>query len=278
VARSHRYDQGCKVNFSTWASCQDLADVLSSTDTQVRAELKKFCECVRSRHGGKYCAQLLVEDLESSRRIWRLNLREPQLAFLETKPAITFEGMLENYNAPSLIERRRLALTFAYSLFQLHESPWLSRHWDKDSIHFFYQSASVVDLARPYLRATFDDFPSSGELPDLDRFHRHLGILRLGILLVELHKWRPLESFRQESDLIDGQPTPNTDMLVLKKLLGSLDDCFPTYRGAIMACLNMPWVSSSSRVSLEDSDTWNGVCVDVLAPLKREVALGTMAI
>jgi len=244
-------------------------------DSQDCVKLERICDVIQDVQGAKYCLQLLIEDHESSQRIWRLNWLEAQLGYLETKPEITFEMMLQNRPAPSLIERRRLALTLAYSLFQLHESPWLSQNWDKDRMHFFYNSAGVLDLHRPYLSTSFEEFPSGGEPPDLNRFHRNLGILRLGILLIEVHKWKPLECFRIEDDLKDGIPTPNTDMEVARRVLEALDDCFPTYRGAIEACLRVPWVSGGSRVSLGDSETWNGVYSNVIEPLEREVALGT---
>jgi len=182
--------------------------------------------------------------------------------------------MLQNYNKPSLIARRKLALIFAYSLIQLHESPWLSRQWNKDRIYFFYASTGGLDLRRPYISTDFEPFPLGREKPDLDRFHRHLGLLKLGILLIEAHTWKPIESFRVESDLKDGEPTPNTDMGVARRVLGVLDDCFPTYQGAIEACIRVPWVSGGSRVSLEDLVMWNGVYRDIVEPLEREVALG----
>ncbi|KAH6887610.1 hypothetical protein B0T10DRAFT_73730 [Thelonectria olida] len=246
----------------------------SLVDSRNRAELAKICDIGPSMQSANYCLQLLIEDFESSQRIWRLNWQQAQLGYLQSKPETTFQMMLKGCNTPSLIERRRLALIFAYSLFQLHESPWLSQHWDKDRIHFFYNSTGILDLHRPYLSTSFDDVPSGGEPTDLNRFHRNLGILRLGILLIEVHKWKPLESFRVEDDFNDRIPTPNTDMEVARRVQESLDDCFPTYRGAIESCLRVPWVSGGSRVSLEDPETWNGVYTDVIEPLEREVALG----
>jgi hypothetical protein len=186
--------------------------------------------------------------------------------------------MLKVCKPPPLIERRRLALIFAYSLFQLHESPWLSKHWDKDRIYFFYNATGKVDLQRPYLSTAFDDLPQHAEPVDLNRFHRNLGILRVGILLIEVHKWKPLESFWKQDDLNDGVPTPNTDMEVARRLLETLDDCFPTYRNAIESCLKVPWNSGGSRLSLEDPETWSAVYRNVIEPLEREVALGSGAI
>ncbi|KAH7142859.1 hypothetical protein B0J13DRAFT_503233 [Dactylonectria estremocensis] len=256
-----------------WRECTVLIKAPSLTDSQNRARLGRICDVGPDVQTG-YSLQLLIEDLESSQRIWQLNWQRAQLRHHETKPATTFQMMLQSCNTPSLIERRRLALVFAHSLFQLHESPWLSQQWAKDRIHFFYNSTGILDLHRPYLGTSFDDFPSNKEPIDLNRFHRNLGILRLGILLIEVHRWKPLESFLVDDDLYNGQPTPNTDMEVAWRVQETLDDCFPTYRDAIKACLEVPWVSGGLRVSLEDPETWNGVYTNVIQPLEREVALG----
>lgn len=162
-------------------------------------------------------------------------------------------------------------MMLAYSLFQLHESPWLSNQWDKGKIFFFHISLNGVDFQRPYLKVSFDNMPSSGERPDLSRFHPNLGILKLGILLIEVHKWRSIESFRVDTDLRDGNPTPNTDEGVATRVLASLDDCYQTYQAAIRACLEIPWVSAGSRVSLDDHDTWRGVYGDVIKNLEFEL-------
>ncbi|KAF6514185.1 hypothetical protein HZS61_006441 [Fusarium oxysporum f. sp. conglutinans] len=242
-------DPHCQTTWK-WREGTVTIKTASSMDSQDRAKLERICDVDLYVQGSNYCLQLLVEDLESSQRTWRLNWQEAQLAYPETKPATTFQMMLQSCKTPPLIERRRLALIFAYSLFQLHESPWLSQHWAKDRIHFFYNSTGL-DLHRPYLSTSFDDFPSTGEPTDLNRFHRNLGILRLGILLIEVHKWKPLESFRMQGDLNDGAPTPNTDMEVARRVQETLDDCFPTYRDAIQSCLKVPWATGGSRSSPE---------------------------
>lgn len=202
-------------------------------------------------------------------------MREAQLQYPEEFPAISFEALMSQ-SKPSLIERRRLALTFAYSLMQLHESPWLSGQWDKKRVHFFRMASGYPDLERPFLSASFDQFPQGPEPVYLDHFHRNSGILRLGILLIEVHNWKSLERFIDDSDLIDGQPTPNTELEVARRVLNTLKgDCFETYTSAIEACLSVPWVSCMSRVSLDDPETWSGVYRDIVEPLEKEVNLGS---
>lgn len=182
--------------------------------------------------------------------------------------------MLRNYAAPPLTDRRRLALVFARSLLQLHESPWLSEQWDKQRMQFFFKGTGDLDIRRPFISTPFDQFPSGSEPPDLSRFHRNPGILKLGILLIEAHKWKPLETFYTPDDLKDGHPTPNTDLQVARRILRTMDDCFATYQTAVDACLSVPWVACGARVSLEDDETRNGMYTDVVEPLEKEVSLG----
>lgn len=237
-----------------------------------KKKLETICDPIQSFQSFDHCLQLLVEDFESRQLLWRLSSRHSQLTYLHTKSAVSFDTLLRTHKRPSLPLRRKLAVMFAYSLLQLHESPWLSNQWDKDKIYFFY-TPDGLDFQRPYLKVSFDHLPDSGEEPDLDRFHPNLGILKLGTLLIEVHKWKTIESFRIESDLRDGQPTPNTDQDVASRILNDLDDCFPTYQEAIKACLEVPWVSagSGSRVSLDDQATWSAVCGGVITNLQSEL-------
>jgi hypothetical protein len=126
------------------------------------------------------------------------------------------------------------------------------------------------------MSTSFNKFPSGTEPSSLDRFHRHPGILRLGILLIEIHRWKPLEDFWTPDDLVAGKPTVNTDLQVARRVLWSqaLADCFPTYLGAIDACLQVAWAPSGSRVSLEDTETQAGIYRDVIEPMEREAELG----
>lgn len=242
---------------------------------QEREELKKICDATGSTLSVNYSLQLLVEDSDQAQRVWQLNWREAQLNYVATSPAISFKTLLEHMPPPPLIIRRKLALMFAYSLFQLHESPWLSQQWDKDHIYFFY-TPTGPDLQRPYLSASFHQLPSGGEPRPRELFHRNLGILKLGVLLIEVEKWKPLESFRTEDDLKDGDPTPNSVLVVARRVQRTLNDCFYTYSNAIDACLKVDWIDAGSRVSLEDQATRNGVYAHIIQPLESDVAYGDM--
>lgn len=166
-----------------------------------------------------------------------------------------------------------MAKTIACSLIQLHESPWFSGQWDKSHLYFFFTDQGGLDLEHPFLDASFEHFPVGAEPSDPDFLHPNPGILRLGVLLLEIHKWQPIEALRLEADLVNGAPTVNTDMHVANRALRSLDDCFETYQGAVRACLQPDWVPAGSRLSLEDEDTWQAMYRDVVEPLTFETRL-----
>ena len=238
-----------------------------------KEELKILCDAIQNSQHSDGSLQLLVEDFEIRQQIWQLNWKPSRFKYLQTKSAISFEMLLQSCAKPSLITRRKLAKVFAYSLFQLHESPWLSSQWDKDHIHFFYTDQGNLDLERPFLSTSFDQFSLGPEPLNPHCFHPNLGLLKLSILLIEVHKWQPIESFRCPTDLNNGVPTANTDMQVAERVLSLMDDCYETYQGAIRECLNADWATAGSRVSLEDLDTWNSVYKDVIEPLEIETKL-----
>ncbi|KAL8289732.1 hypothetical protein RB600_004945 [Gaeumannomyces tritici] len=183
--------------------------------------------------------------------------------------------VLQTAATPSTIERRRLALVLAQSVLQLHESPWVSDQWSKQSI-FFFSTSDGLDLKRPYLSAATHVVPSGAEPPYRDMHHHgNPGILRLGILLLEVHCWRPIESYyRQDVDSLNGRETPLTELSVARRVLSSesmSQNCLPTYTNALDACLHPPWTASGSKISLNNAETQKGIYEDVVLALKREV-------
>lgn len=57
---------------------------------------------------------------------------------------------------------------------------------------------------------------------------------------------------------------------VAKRATETTDECFPTYRGAVEACLAVIWVHCDSCVSLDDTEIRNGMFVNVVLPLSRK--------
>lgn len=105
-------------------------------------------------------------------------------------------------------------------------------------MRFFYKDDNDIDILRPFISTPFEQFPPGLEPVDLDHFHRNPGLLRLGILLIKVHCWAPLEDSYTQEDLNDDEPTPNTELLVVRRVQKTMDGCIPTYTRAVSACLD----------------------------------------
>lgn len=174
--------------------------------------------------------------------------------------------------ALSLRYKRELALTMAIALLGLHEETWLRQGCTKETISFFHTSNDKLDFQRPFISTYFEDVAKLGALPT-HVSHGNPRILALGILLLEIHKWKPIETFRQNDDLSAGDElNAYTDFLVVDREAEHLDDCSLDYRDAIVACMKTTWVGTDEEVSLEDPRVREGLYKDVITPLKNEIS------
>ncbi|KXX78612.1 hypothetical protein MMYC01_204493 [Madurella mycetomatis] len=233
-------------------------------------------EAVRDQ-AAQYGLRLVVESSETSgtpQRVFRLEPAPRKLGISTMAVPVSFRELLLATQQPGeLLTKRRLALSLAYSILQFHESAFLdSNPWNEDHIFFFHSPAlrQTIDFRQPYLESPLggtknNTSRSSGATPGI--FHPNIGILRLGVLLIEVHTWMPIEKFRHDND--DG---PNADYTAALRVLDmALGDCFPTYKSAIRACLDLDWVPAGSRVSLEDPATCDGLYRNVILPIQEEI-------
>jgi hypothetical protein len=190
-------------------------------------------------------------------------------------PVSLRELLLATQQPRDLLTRRRLALTLAYSILQFHESAFSdSDIWSEDQIYFYPSPASIhgINFLQPYVQPPLGDASSNNYSLHAKKaiFHPNIGILRLGLLLIELHTWVPIDKFRDDHDT-----TSNADYAAALRVLDiALGDCYPTYKSAIRACLEIDWVPAGSRVSLEDSTTCDGLYRNVILPIQEEIEWG----
>lgn len=235
-----------------------------------RSLLQKICDTVGCRGPVDQCLQLLVEDTGNGEMLWQLRSTPKRLPKSGLSKAESLQAVLEKTIKLPLVTKRRLAVIFAHSLLQLHESYWKNKEWNKNHIFFFYGISGTLDFQRPYLSTIFDPAINDKQPPlDLNRFHRNPSILALGILLIELHTGRLIENFRTAAEKQD--VNANTDWLVANRVVKTLEDCSLGYRDAIQSCLDTPWVPAGQRVNLEDVATRAGVYQDVVKPLEDEL-------
>ncbi|KAF2182860.1 hypothetical protein K469DRAFT_585514 [Zopfia rhizophila CBS 207.26] len=245
----------------------------NSTVHDDRSLLQRICDAIDCSGSADDCLQLLVEDSETDQAVWQLRSLPRRLPKSVTAQSVSLHWMLENAIMLPLATKRRLAVIFAHSLLGLHDSHWLRNGLDKSHIFFFCDSKGTPDFLRPYLSTVFieDSGAVLAEKPDLTQFHRNKSILALGILLIELHAGRCIESFRTPGDLQD--VNRNTDWLVADHVVKTLEDeCSFGYRYAVQACLDTHWIPAGQRVSLEDIATRSGLYQDVIQPLEEELS------
>lgn len=231
------------------------------------ATLDRICDALR-KGISSHCLNFLVEEAGEESTLWQLRPQPRQSSFLNSVPAISLDSIL--YNFLPLIAKRKLAAILARSLLQLYEGLWLGTGWGKRQISFFYAAADTIDYQRPYITTSFDG--NDQAVADFSLFHRNGSILALGILLIEIHTGKPIETYRTPEDLSKGtEVNANTDWTVADRVVKSLDDCSLGYKDAIQACLDTSWVPAGQRVSLDEDLTRNGLYNDVVQPLEDEV-------
>ncbi|KAI4189759.1 MAG: hypothetical protein L6R41_001242 [Letrouitia leprolyta] len=233
------------------------------------AALNRICDALR-KGMTSHCLNFLVTDAGDEPTLWQLRPQPRHSKFLESASAVSLQSLLHNSHHLPLIAKRKLAVILARSLLHLHEGLWLGTEWSKRHITFFYANSDTIDYQRPYVTTSFDGDDEAA--PDLSLFHRNASILALGILLVEIHTGKPIETYRTPEDLCNGtEVNANTDWTVADRVVKSLDDCSHGYKDAVSACLDTSWVPAAQRVNLDDELTRKGFYSDVVQPLEDEV-------
>jgi hypothetical protein len=219
--------------------------------------------------------RVVMEDINGKQSLWRLDPKPRRIHFFETASPASLQELLSGSTKLGPREKRELALTCAYSLLLLHDSPWLSRGWGKDELFFFYKTDTEPDFQRPFLSTRFELPAREVGQAGSGAFHPNSNILALSILLIEIFNEKPIESWRtvKEKAMVTPKTSANTDLNVACRVAKKMDD-FP-HRSAIEACLDVDWLLEGRRVVLEDADTRAGLFARVIDPIEREIEMLT---
>jgi hypothetical protein len=214
-----------------------------------------------------------MEESNGQQNLWRLDPKPKRIHFLETESPASLQDLLLDSVKMGPREKRELALTCAYSLLLLHDSPWLSKGWGKTELFFFYKSDSEPDFRRPFLSTLFELPAREVGQVGSEAFHPNSNILALGILLIEIFTEKPIEGWRtaKERTVVTTNTRANTDLKVASRVMKKMDDS--PHRHAIQACLDVDWVAEGRKVSLEDPDTRNGLFAKVIVPIETELGM-----
>lgn len=187
---------------------------------------------------------------------------------------ISMTELLVGQRRLSFKHRLILATILANALLDVGDSAWLDENWNKRDISFF-ENAQTKEwcLDRPFITANFAGSKPMGDVQSLLRIHPKPSILNLGIVLLEIQLWTPIEEWRAPEDLKDGLPNENTDLTTALRLIDEIhDEVSRNYRNAIEACLDHNLVTDYSDVSLEDTSLRQTFLNRVVAPLENDLS------
>ena len=161
--------------------------------------LDEICDEARlaaANNSGLYLYVDKKEDVYTQQDTLPTSGQNPPLELLSLTSMMT---RLQVYEKKTWVHREKsiLAITLAYSLLSLHNSPWLQVEWNSDSISFIDEHSGHISertqLRRPFTRskvsATASCSPSSASTSLRRNAHLHA----LGIMLLELYLNRSLE-------------------------------------------------------------------------------------
>jgi hypothetical protein len=157
-------------------------------------------------------------------------------------------------------EKSILAVTLAYSMLQLHESPWLQGQWNSNSISFVDESNTCncinerFKLRRPFTRSQVQTIQnassnsSTSTLTPSKPARRNAHLHALGVVLLELYLNRSIE--------LDVQASGTSDYRgIAQDLLEEHADDItmsPEYHRAVSFCLSPKPNPYSGSFSFED--------------------------
>ena len=203
--------------------------------------------------------------------IWMLRSEARHLQPPNIAKEVTLESIL-HLLPEDLRAQRWLGVHISHSLLHLYDGPWLHEKWTKEKITFFAPKTGAPDLDRPYVTTSIKPYTSTSQTVDLTQIHGNASILSLGIILIEIHTGKPIESFRCPDDMTNGTHiNVNTDYTASLRVAKTLKNCSLNYQEAVQACLSMPWKVPGQKVSLDDQTTQDSVYQYIIQPLEQDL-------
>ncbi|KAI9700963.1 MAG: hypothetical protein M1820_006608 [Bogoriella megaspora] len=243
----------------------DSEKTARTTDKVVQS---KVCDVLGEQ--AESALRFLICAADRGNTLWRMRSEPPKLSWLNKRPLITLQDSLSSQTLARLKKKRVLAVTFAYALLQCHSIPCTTDVLRKESIYFSQLTADDTDFGTPFVSTEFESAASSTTIVNMALQHRSPPILRLGILLLEIHKGALFESLLNTSEAAD--TSPNRDLTAARRLVEHLEEwCSDQYKNAIRACLEIPWVPRGEQVDFSNAEICGGFVEQVVRPLESEL-------
>ncbi|KAH0543123.1 hypothetical protein FGG08_002549 [Glutinoglossum americanum] len=171
-----------------------------------------------------------------------------------------------------------LALTLAFAVLQLHDTPWLSRSWGMKDIYFI-KSKEISLVSQPYVSKSFAPTPCPKQSTQLKSrsFIKNEMVFALGIALLELSYGKPILSFKTAEDLdSQGNETNFTEFSIANRLIETIETRELTnYARAVIRCIRCNF--ETFTYSLDDDDFRERFYQSVILPLQQDYEYATSA-
>ncbi|KAL1621862.1 hypothetical protein SLS54_005385 [Diplodia seriata] len=168
----------------------------------------------------------------------------------------------------SNLVRLRLSVTLAWSLLQLHQTPWFTETWGNSDINLLDRPNHTL-LDQPFIRRTISENTDAQSVHTSHQTTssgpRNRPLFALGVLLIELCLGAPFDKLREQQHLQAlGLPDTCSDYEVANRLIDDVYDEFGNaYGDAVLKCIRCEF--GCRRNSLDDERFkrafYNGVIV-----------------
>jgi hypothetical protein len=226
-------------------------------NSQLRKSLEDICAAIQSAHESKLQLEILIDHEE---KVWEMAMTPAKVAKTSSCQFTSLENLLSlsrPFSEKKWLHKEKaiLAVVLAYSMLQLHESPWLSQSWSAKHIYFLENSSfsssrlsatSQLKLRRPYVSTALELSSVRSSFAVIQP--RNHCLIALGVVLLELYLNRTIRE--------DDQELVSHDIRYMAiDLLEESADNFtmtPEYYKAIQFCLFPKPDPHSRKVSFDD--------------------------
>ncbi|KAJ5176078.1 uncharacterized protein N7482_001955 [Penicillium canariense] len=226
---------------------------IQSTE-QVVQEISNLCSVIQSPVDSKDWLGYLANNHGCRHRLRIFSLNPPPKAS-QTIQTICLTEVLGH---PEFRQehRCRLGLKLASSVMQLHETQWLTNHWNKSDISFTRDSTGRIDFNNPLIRRTFGSKTNTepflaSRVPQIRADGSIPCLFSLGIVLLELSYRQTFESLKDPKENL--LPPEYADLVTGRRLVNSID-CSPNFKKVMKRCISGldPAFDSLAEDSLRD--------------------------
>lgn len=221
----------------------------------------------------------------------------------KTKHPVSLDQFLRNRPANFTERKKRiLAVILSWTVFHLHNTPWLEPSWNSSSVLFFQTSSSAVTL-RPFIQTKLSLLdlspppdgckhgPDTTESEDLDPddmdpddllMHPCPILVTLAMMLLEIYFVTPFDVLaRQYKVSVDESQSSSTKHLNVSVVFDACRTEMPEdsqFYAAVGSCLDPQVWETENGDSLSSNELRSKIYEKVVLPLETELSQGFSSI